>query len=456
MVESNTNVLVLGGGPAGISAAVQASRLQASVTLVTDGPVGGRAGWHSLLPSKVWLGSASTASALEAAPEVGFADAIGAGTLDENKLLAHLAEVKQQWNQDQAAWLQQLGVKTISGKGRFSGPQSVEVTEGNEVLRLSADYVVIATGSVPYFPPELKPDGKRVIAPRFASSLEKLPASIVVIGGGATGSEFAYLFNRLGVKVTWIIDEYGVLPGYLPELGDFLRDSLEAAGVVVVAGSGAQALDRQIDGVVVHTASGAVIPAEMAFVAIGRRPDLSGLDLQAAAVDVRDDVVIADAFGRTSNPQVYVAGDAAGGRLVANKAMSQGAIAVSHALGASPQPYDAQQTVLATYTDPEIAQVGNLTDDTARLIRVSSDIGLKGRLEGHMAGFVLLAFRPESGQLIGGAAAGSHAADTLAPLALALRLGATVGDLSALYVGHPTASELLFAAAREASVSTAM
>ncbi len=449
------SVIVIGGGPAGIAAAARAAELGASVKLVSGGPVGGRAGWHSLLPSKVWLSAAATATELEDAPAEGFATAVAHQAVDEERLLAHLVTVKQQWNDDQAVWLERRGVEIVPGRGRFVGPAEIEIADGDASTTLAADFVVIAAGSVPLFPPGLKPDGDRVIAPRFASTLDALPASIVVIGGGATGSEFAYLFNRLGVQTTWVVDEHGVLPGYLPVLGDYLRRALQDAGVAVIAGSDAQSIERHRAGVAVHTAAGETANAEMAFVAIGRRPDLAGLDLDAARVNVTAGVVAADAFGRTSNPRVYVAGDAAGGRLVANKAMSQGAIAVAHALGASPQPYDASQIVLATYTDPEIAQVGNMTDGSARTIRLDSDTGLKGRLEGHAAGFVLLAYQPDSRLLLGGAAAGGHAADVLAPLALGLRLSATVDDLAAVYTAHPTASELLFAAARDAAFSNA-
>ncbi len=455
MNTSRKRVAVLGGGPAGMAAAARAAQLGAVVKLISDGPVGGRAGWHSLLPSKVWLTAAATAAVLEDASIVGFDLADGSGAVDEATLLAHLAAVQHQWNADQAARLERLGVEIVSGRGRFVGPDVVELVDGEVDARISADYFVVATGSVPIFPPGLKPDGKLVIAPRFASALTALPDSMVVVGGGATGSEFAYLFNRLGVQTTWVIDEQGVLPGYLPVLGDYLRDSLESDGVAVVAGSAVTTIDRHSDSVVVRTAAGQALEAGMAFVAVGRRPDLSGLELESAGVEVVNGAIRSDAFGQSSNPRVYVAGDAGGGRLVANKAMSQGAIAAAHALGASPQAYDVGHTVLATYTVPEIAQVGTMSDGSARTIRLDNDTGLKGRLEGHTAGFVLLAYQPESRLLVGGAAAGSHAADTLAPLALGLRLGVTIDDLAGIFAAHPTASEHLFAAAREVESSSA-
>ena len=151
---------------------------------------------------------------------------------------------------------------------------------------LTGDAIIVATGSVPFFPPNLKPNGKTVIAPRFFSGLKALPGSMVVIGAGATGVEAVYLFNRLGLAVTWIVDQLGVLPDYPAAAGTLIADILVKRGVKLVQGTLADHFEEEGDGVAVVLADGRRYTAGLAFVAIGRLSDLSRLNLEAAGLSV--------------------------------------------------------------------------------------------------------------------------------------------------------------------------
>ena len=255
-------VVIIGGGPAGIEAARTAASAesdQVHVTLITDGPLGGRAGWHSLVPSKVWLATADTYGLLSEAQEMGVR--IGSKPLvDEGTVLRRIHEVSTIWNARQEDILQKLGVEIITGIGSLAGPQQVMVADPNgKTETIQAEAIILASGSVPRFPAEMKPDGVRILAPRFAGHIKKLPASIIVVGAGATSSEFVYLFNRLGVQVTWIVDEYGVLPAFDPEGGQYLLEVMRQRGVEVVQPEMALRIETEDEGVAVTTSIDAII-----------------------------------------------------------------------------------------------------------------------------------------------------------------------------------------------------
>lgn len=438
-------IVIIGGGPAGIEAAKAARAQGAEVTLVSNAPVGGRAGWHSLLPSKVWLSTADAAGVLHETPELG-APSLAAPSAAA--VLERLRAVRQRWNEQQQQQLVEMGVKIVTGTAVFHSADTLDISDkdGAVTQQLCGDAFIVTSGSVPIFPPTMKPNGKQIIAPRFASGLDPLPPSIVVVGGGATGSEFAYLFNRLGVQVTWVVDELGVLPEMDRDAANFLAQTLQEQGVTLAAGHRAARIEETAVGVRVVTVDGASHEAAMAFLAIGRKPDVSGLNLDAAGLTVANGTTAVDAYGRSTQPHIYLAGDVTGAPMIANRAMAQARVAGLHAAGAATAPFAPELVIAAVYTDPQVAQVGTMHGETVQL---PLSAGLKGMLS-PAGGFVKLVYDGENGRLRGAVAAGAHAADIVAPVAVALHAGMTVSDFAGLYGAHPTLSELAFAAARAA------
>ena len=426
------HVLIIGGGPAGIEAARAVVEGGGQATLVSDRPIGGRAGWDSLLPSKVWLTAAARRGHTADAPAV----------------VRHLVQVKEAWTGRQASDLAALGVELIEGTAAFVAPDTVEITHGETRARRQADHFIVATGSAPWFPEGLNPDGRRVLAPRFASRMETLPTSAVVIGSGPTGCEFAYLFNTLGTRVTWIVDAFGVLPAFHQDAGEALGAALVEDGVTMIAGRAATHIERGEEGIVVTVDDGSEYPAGIAFVATGRRPDWGRLNLSAAGLDPADGAVVVDAYGRTENPAIFLVGDADGGMMVANKAMTQARIAARRALGLPVRPFDPDRVLLAIYTEPQVAQIGQVAGVGIVARRVDYAAGLKAHLEA-ASGFVTLTYDEEDGNLAGAVAVGPHAAEVLAPVAVALALEATIEEFADLYMAHPTYTELAFLAARQ-------
>ena len=420
-------IVVIGGGPAGIEAAKAAAKAGGEVVLVSNEPIGGRAGWHSLLPSKVWLTAA---------------DALGTDAVDPEAIVARIKLVKESWNGQQRAELEALGVEVLMGTAVFTDPHTLTISNDDGEQSLTADAFIVATGSVPVFPPTMKPNGKNVLAPRFASALDSLPESVVVVGGGATGTEFAYLFNRLGLDVTWVVDKVGVLPEFDAEAGQVLADELVARGVRLVMGHRAERIDQIGDGVSVGTTNGEAYLAAMAFLAIGRKPDVAGLNLEAA--------------GAALPSHIYLVGDVTGRPMIANRAMAQACAAGQEAAGQTPIPFSENTVIAAVYSEPQVAQVGQLSGDGIETIRVPYGSSLKAHLVPVGEAFLKLAYMGagtelgRKGRLVGAVAVGDHAADVLAPVMVAIHAGMTVKDFAALYAAHPTMSELAFAAARAA------
>lgn len=433
------SIVVVGGGPAGLEAARAAALSGAAVTLVSDAPPGGRAGWHSLVPSKVWLHAADTMGIVTHAPAVGIG--VEGAQVDPAVVLARIREVAQTWNGHLTAQAQALGVDFVTGTAAFAAPTRVKI-DGDEPQTLDADAFIIAAGSVPLFPPAMKPDGQRVLAPRFASKLTRLPRSMVVVGGGATGSEFAYLFNRLGVDVTWVVNRSGILPMFAPGAGEHLGELLQERGLTLAAGNAATAIESGESGVAVTLADGSEVRAEQAFLAIGRRADVARLGGDAAGLACADDgAVTVDQFCRTNVPSIYAVGDVTGLPMLANQAVRQAQVAGRHAAGAGTLPYRPEAVVHAIYSDPQVAQVGDVNGPWAS-VRVPFAHGLKAHLLGEGRGYLELFYELDLQRIRGAVAVGPHAADILAPVAVAIQCNGTLADLSAAAGAYPTVSEL--------------
>lgn len=444
-MQPNKHILVIGGGPAGVQAALAATGAGRSVTLISDGPPGGRAAWQTLLPSKMFL--ESSAAAAQQKP------------VNLEHFHARYEQVAGAWQRQQVDALEQAGVRLLLGTASFLSPHEIQIQppEGGYTDQLSADVIIIATGAVPFLPPGLRPDGERIFSPHSIWDIKTLPEDMVVIGAGGPATEYVDAFSRLGVRITWITGPVAVLSAFPPDVGRMIASVMEKRGVRIITGLLARQIDRTETGVRVVSAAGGGYEAQTAFVAIGLRPDFERLNLPAAGLRPGSSGGLAsDPYGRTAVPHIYLAGDASS-PLSANIAAAQGRLVGWHAAGLEVTPLQIEGGVMAIYTNPQVAMVGRMSDRSQALqkVRVPFSTCLRAHLHPEQdtaeEGFIELAYTASAPRRITGAVAVCpEAAEILTPLAVAVRAGMTVEDLAGIIAGHPTYSELAMLAARMA------
>lgn len=453
------DVVVMGDGPAGIEAACEAARSGRRVLLVGEGPLGGRATHASLLPSKVLI---------HAATERRARGERGRATDEEVRAIAsEIVRIAEHQRARAAERLSDVGVDVVVGTARFESADRIEILREGSVSHLVAfERAIVAVGSVPWFPEGFfgeasRPDGVRIVAPRFVRDLSSLPETMLVVGGGVSGAEAVSAFEMLGVRVTWILDELGILPRFDRQLAASLGDALMERGVKIVHGKRVTSVTYDpAQGVLAKLDGGRTYAAERAFVAVGRRADVARLRPERAGlvVDSRSGALVVDAFGRTNVLGIYAAGDAAGPPFTANKARAQAFSAARHAVGLAVDPTRADTWIEAVYTHPEIARVGVTPEEAARRSRpfrlrsASYERSLRGVLEGvvvdpHARGLVHVVVS-EDGTVEGATAIGPRAAEVLAPIAVAVQLGANEASLVGLYLAEPSLAALALDALR--------
>jgi dihydrolipoamide dehydrogenase len=451
---SEVEVVIIGGGPAGCTAAVEAARTGKRVALVMEEKPGGRAAFGSMVPSKIFLHAA------ERRRQRG---ELQKGLADEAEMTAIHHEVQSFSSRISARWSERLedaGVRRIEGVAKFTSAYALSIARvGKEPLTLRFAHAIIATGSVPYFPEsffgaDLKgPDGVHILAPRHLSAMTSLPKTMLVIGGGVTGAEMVHAFTSLGVEVSWVMDDLGILPRFDRELASSLGDVLMERGAKLVHGKGVLSVMKQGGGVQARLDGGRTYEAERAFVAIGRTPDTGRLGLEHAGVEVhpRGSIPV-DALGRTNVPHIYAVGDAAGAPFTVTKACAEAYAAAHSATGQEVTAPVHAAWIEAVYADPEVARVGMTPEEGARrglsfeVCAVGFDAALRGMLDGagtdkHARGMLKVVFAAD-GRVLGGIAVGRGAVEALSPVATAIHLGASRAQLRGLFLASPSLSEL--------------
>ncbi len=443
----STSVVVIGGGPGGYVAALRAAQLGAQVTLVEADCLGGVCVNVGCIPTKALLWSAEVYHLVGQAAQFGVR--VGNPEVDWPAMQARKGEVVKKLAGGVRVLLDRAGVKTVAGRARFVGPGEVAVEAASGEQRLGADRYIIATGSSPLRLPISGLDLPGVLDSTAALSLPALPASLLVVGGGAVGLEFATLFATLGVKVTVV----EMLPRLAPladaDVGQALRTALAIQGVKVHVNTRITGLEAADGGLVARLQGpqGELsVEAEKALLAAGRRPNVDGLGLEAAGITFDRKGIQVDERMATSVPNVYAIGDVVGGTMLAHVAMHQGTVAVENALGHSARMrYNAVPSCI--FSRPEAASVG-LTEEAARQQGHDVRIGRfpfngngKALAQGEVEGFVKVVAEARYGAVLGMHVVGPHASDLILEGALGLTLETTLDEVAETIHAHPTLGE---------------
>ena len=438
-------IVIIGGGPGGYVAAIRAAQLGAEVHLVEQESLGGTCLNVGCIPTKALLHIAETYQTL----------------LNGEKLGIRVDHVGLDWPNVQL-YQQSLVSRLVKGVGGLLKANKVKVHRGHANLNdqgavevdgrpLEADVIVLAVGSVPFkltFP-GVELDG--VIDSTGALSLSAPPKSLVVVGGGVIGVEFASMFNSFGAEVTIVEMLPKILPGLDAEIVDLVHKDLVSKGIRILTGASLQEVQTLNSGLQskVATSSGSVqLHSEKILVAVGRRPRTDNLGLVEAGISTEQGKIQVNRYFQTSRPQIYAIGDCSSRWMLAHVASAQGVAAVEHALGHSPTYFD-HIVPACIYTHPEIASVG-FSEEQAREKKETVRVGRfplsgngKALIESDGRGLVKIISGGKYGEVLGVHIWGPRATDLIAEAALAMRLEATVDELITTIHAHPTVGEAM-------------
>ncbi len=447
--------VIIGGGPAGNSAATAAARLGADVTLIERDVVGGAAHLWDCIPSKAMIASGGAMAFVRRSVGMGLSQS--AAEIDLESMKLRIAGIEERLHRSVVRLLADQGVRIITGKGRLAGPNQVVVeTAGGPEEELEADAILLATGSRPRVPDWASPDGDRVLTHRQAYPPPTLPEHLVVIGSGVTGVEFVHMFASLGSQVTLVVSRQHVLPNKDPEVAQALEDDFLRRGVRLLKGARADAIDRLEGGVAVRCDDGRVARGSHALLAVGSIPNSEDLGLEAAGVESDRGYVTVNQHCQANVRHIYAAGDLSGKLPLSSVATMQGRKVAEHVMGGHSRSHrhlDYDKAAQAVFTDPEIAEVGIAEAEafaSGRKIRVTKvpfSANAKALINDDWRGFVKIVSDPATGVVLGGSIVGRHAAELISVIALAVNCGLRVTDVVDSLLVHPTLAESLADAA---------
>ena len=446
--------MIIGGGPAGHTAATYAARLGAQVTVIERDIVGGAANLWDCIPSKTMIATGGAMSYASRLRGMGLEHDTAA--LDLGLLAERVNGIVGKLNKSATDLLASQRVTMIKGSGRLVGAHEVEVTTMEGTHRIPADAVLVSTGSRPRIPDFCQPDGDRILTTRDCYPPKSMPEHLVVIGSGVTGVEFVHMFTSLGSKVTLVVSRQQVLPAKDPEVAAALEAEFLARGVFLLKGAKANHIERTDEGVTVGCDDGRTVKGSHALLAIGSVPNSEDLGLAEVGVELDRGYVPINHHCQSNVKHIYAAGDVSGKLPLSSVASMQGRKVAEHVMGLHTIEHrhlDYDKAASAIFTEPEIADVG-LAEAEAfamgrkiRTTKVPFSASPKALINNDPRGFVKILSDPATGEVLGGSIVGHNAAELISVIALAVTANLKVSDIVDSLLVHPALSEALSEAA---------
>ena len=453
------DIVVLGSGPGGYVAAIRASQLGLKAAIIEKESLGGICLNWGCIPTKALLKSANVKEYLDHAKDYGLsADNI---QVDFDAVIKRSRGVAEGMSKGVQFLMKKNKIEVISGFGKLVAPGKLEVTDkdGKKTV-VSAKNIIIATGARSRNIEAIPQDGKQIIGYREAMSLPKQPKSIVVVGSGAIGCEFAYFYNSLGAKVTLI--EY--LPQILPledeEVSKQLEKSFKKTGMEVLTNTSVEWAKAGKNGceVKIKNAKGEsqTIEAEIVLSAVGIQTNIENIGLETLGIKTEKGRILTDAFYQTNIAGVYAIGDVTTGPALAHVASHEGIVCVEKIAGKNPTPVDYGNVPSCTYCYPEVASVG-MTEKAAKEAGYEIKVGKfpfsasgKASAAGAKDGFVKVIFDAKYGEWLGCHMIGAGVTEMIAEAVVARKLETTGHEIISAMHPHPTMSEAIMEAAAAA------
>jgi dihydrolipoamide dehydrogenase len=452
------DLIVIGSGPGGYVAAIRASQLGLKTAIVERESLGGICLNWGCIPTKALLKSAQVFEYLNHAADYGVN--VAGGEVDFESVIKRSRGVADGMSKGVQFLMKKNKIEVIMGTGKLKAKNTVEVKAADGTTKsYTAKHIILATGGRSRELPNIKQDGVKVIGYRQAMNLPKQPKSMIVVGSGAIGIEFAYFYNTIGTKVTVVEFLDNIVPLEDEEVSKGLNRILKKQGIEVMTGSNVESVDSTGDicKVNIKTPTGNVsLEAEIVLSAVGISTNIEGIGLEEMGVKTDKGKVVVDDFYKTNVEGVYAIGDIVKGQALAHVASAEGIICVEKITGHNPEPLNYNNIPGCTYCSPEIASVG-YTEKAAKEAGYEIKVGKfpfsasgKASAAGAKDGFVKVIFDAKYGEFLGAHMLGHNVTEMIAEVVTARKLETTGHDIIKSVHPHPTMSEAVMEAAAEA------
>ena len=455
----NYDIIVLGSGPGGYVAAIRATQLGKKVAVIEKAELGGICLNWGCIPTKALLKSAEVYNYAKHAGDYGV-KVSGEIEADFDAIVKRSRGVAEGMSKGIQFLFKKNKVDLISGFGKLKPGRKIEVTSADgKTTEYSAENIIIATGARSRELPNLPQDGNKIIGYRKAMTLDQKPESMVVVGSGAIGSEFAHFYNSIGTQVTLVEFMDNIVPVEDIDVSKQLGRSFKKAGIKVMVKSEVLSVDTSGDKckVLIKTKKGEeTVEADIVLSAVGIQTNIEGIGLEEVGIEVDRGKVLVDEFYKTNVEGYYAIGDIVPGPALAHTASHEGIICVEKIAGHHPTPLDYGNNPGCTYTQPEIASVG-LTEAQAKEAGHEIKVGKfpfsasgKASASGHKEGFVKVIFDAKYGEWLGCHMIGDHVTEMIAEAVVARKLETTGREIIEAVHPHPTMSEAIMEAVADA------
>lgn len=454
----NYDVIVLGSGPGGYVAAIRAAQLGLKTAVVERDSLGGICLNWGCIPTKALLKSANVFEYIQHAADYGIN--VKDSSADFGSMIKRSRDVAGGMSNGIAFLMKKNKIDVIKGTGKLKPGKKLDVTgDDGKTTTYEAKNIIIATGARSRQLPNLPQDGKKIIGYREAMSLPTQPKSLVVVGSGAIGVEFAYFYNAIGTKVTIVEFMPNIVPVEDEEVSKQLERSFKKQGIDIMVNSSVESVDTSGKGckVKVKTAKGEeILECDVVLSAVGIQANIENIGLEEVGIVTDKGKILVGEYYQTNIPGYFAIGDCVPGQALAHVASAEGIICVEKIAGHHPEPLDYNNIPGCTYCSPEVASVG-MTEKQAKEKGIEIKVGKfpysasgKASAAGAKDGFVKLIFDAKYGELLGGHMIGANVTEMIAEIVALRKLETTGHELIKTVHPHPTMSEAVMEAAAAA------